>query len=84
MNFTFCLLHFFKFYKHFQVCALSSKELAIAQLTLNDGLGKPLTGSNSKSGLSYEDMVNDEFAFDMDSHDVIVFLHMQKTGRTIF
>lgn len=26
-------------------------------------------------------MLNDDFTFDMDSHDVMVFLHMQKTGQ---
>lgn len=34
----------------------------------------------NKVGLSYEEMLTDDFAFDMDSHDVMVFLHMQKTG----
>jgi heparan sulfate 6-O-sulfotransferase HS6ST1 len=29
-------------------------------------------------------MLNDDFSFDMDSHDVMVFLHMQKTGGTSF
>lgn len=35
---------------------------------------------SNKIGLSYEDMLNDDFAFNLDSHDVMVFLHMQKTG----
>jgi heparan sulfate 6-O-sulfotransferase HS6ST1 len=29
----------------------------------------------------YDEMLNDDFSFDMDSHDVMVFLHMQKTGE---
>lgn len=44
-------------------------------------MGKPISTGNSKAGLSYDDMLNDDFTFDMDSHDVMVFLHMQKTGK---
>lgn len=62
----------------FQVCALSSKETSI----LLEDFGKPLAHS-SKVGLSYDDMLNDDFSFDMDSHDVMVFLHMQKTGKLL-
>lgn len=47
---------------------------------IEDNLGKPLAHASSKVGLSYDDMLND-FFFDMDSHDVMVFLHMQKTGK---
>lgn len=49
-------------------------------MTVNDGIGKPIHSFNSKVGLSYEDMLMDDFVFDMDSRDVMVFLHMQKTG----
>lgn len=35
-------------------------------------------------GLSYEEVLNDDFQFDMDAHDVMVFLHIQKTGGTSF
>ncbi|XP_056642304.1 heparan-sulfate 6-O-sulfotransferase 2 isoform X2 [Diorhabda carinulata] len=63
-----------------KVCALSSRETVYIQ----DNLGKPLAQSRSKVSLSYDDMLNDDFTFDMDSHDVIVFLHMQKTGGTSF
>lgn len=38
----------------------------------------------SSLGLSYEDVLNDDFQFDMDGHDVMVFLHIQKTGGTSF
>ncbi|XP_023014089.1 heparan sulfate 6-O-sulfotransferase [Leptinotarsa decemlineata] len=61
-----------------KVCALSSK----STIFIDDNLGKP--HMNSKVGLSYDDMLNDDFNFDMDSHDVMVFLHMQKTGGTSF
>lgn len=39
---------------------------------------------NSNIGLSYEDVLNEDFQFDMDAHDVMVFLHIQKTGGTSF
>lgn len=35
-------------------------------------------------GLSYEDVQRDDFQFDMEAHDVMVFLHIQKTGGTSF
>lgn len=38
----------------------------------------------TNAGLSYEDVLNDDFQFDMDGHDVMVFLHIQKTGGTSF
>lgn len=59
------------------MCALSTKE----SLRIEDRIGKPLAHVNAKVGLSYDDMLNDDFVFDMDSHDVMVFLHMQKTGK---
>lgn len=64
-----------------QVCALSNRELMTAPLLMNDGMGKPISNLNNKIGLSYDEMLNDDFGFDMDSHDVMVFLHMQKTGE---
>lgn len=42
----------------------------------------------SNPGLSYDEVVNlllqDDFQFDMNAHDVMVFLHIQKTGGTSF
>lgn len=38
----------------------------------------------ANAGLSYDDVLNDDFQFDMDGHDVMVFLHIQKTGGTSF
>lgn len=35
-------------------------------------------------GLSFDDILNDKFHFDMNAHDVMVFLHIQKTGGTSF
>lgn len=48
---------------------------------MNDGIGKPISNLKSKAGLSYEDMLTDDFVFDMDAPNVMVFLHMQKTGQ---
>ncbi|XP_018319430.1 heparan-sulfate 6-O-sulfotransferase 3-B isoform X2 [Agrilus planipennis] len=67
-----------------RVCALSTRGYDALPTVVNDGMGRPLRNINSKIGLSYDDMINDEFSFDMNSHDVIVFLHMQKTGGTSF
>lgn len=39
---------------------------------------------NAKSGLSFEDVLQDDFPFDIDSHDVMVFLHIQKTGKSSY
>lgn len=36
------------------------------------------------SSLSFDDILNDNSRFDINSHDVIVFLHIQKTGGTSF
>lgn len=36
------------------------------------------------AGLSYEEVLRDDFQFDMQAHDVMVFLHIQKTGGTSF
>lgn len=65
------------------MCALSNREnvIAAALSDLNDGIGKPIANLKNKAGLSYDDMLNEDFVFDMDSHDVMVFLHMQKTGE---
>lgn len=35
-------------------------------------------------GLSYEEVLHDDFQFDMNAHDVMVYLHIQKTGGTSF
>ncbi|KAL1490325.1 hypothetical protein ABEB36_013040 [Hypothenemus hampei] len=64
-----------------KVCALTSRE---ASPIMEDRIGKPIVLESNKIGLSYDDMLNDDFVFDMDSHDVMVFLHMQKTGGTSF
>lgn len=65
------------------MCALTKKESTFS----NDRLTLDLAKQNnllSSLGLSYEDVLNDDFQFDMDGHDVMVFLHIQKTGGTSF
>ncbi|XP_054714898.1 heparan-sulfate 6-O-sulfotransferase 2-like [Uloborus diversus] len=61
-----------------------------------DNMGKPVSflshpfaadsdSSRSKSKFSFEDMLKDRgFRFDIKGSDVIVFLHIQKTGGTAF
>jgi hypothetical protein len=52
---------------------------------IHDNLGKPLQQNLiANPGLSYEEVLNDDFQFDMNAHDVMVFLHVQKTGGTSF
>ncbi|XP_043273376.1 heparan-sulfate 6-O-sulfotransferase 2 [Venturia canescens] len=41
--------------------------------------------SNVQGSLGYDDLfANDTFQFDINAHDVMVFLHIQKTGGTLF
>ncbi|KAL0281474.1 UNVERIFIED_CONTAM: hypothetical protein PYX00_002453 [Menopon gallinae] len=63
------------------------------QYPIQDNLGRPLTylsnpvkasSSNPSAGLSYDEVLNENFQFDMNGHDVMVFLHIQKTGGTSF
>lgn len=35
-------------------------------------------------GLSFDEIINENFRFDINAHDVMVFLHIQKTGGTLF
>lgn len=46
--------------------------------------GRPLQQVALSPGFSYDDVQKDDFQFDMDAHDVMVFLHIQKTGGTSF
>ncbi|XP_059474051.1 heparan-sulfate 6-O-sulfotransferase 2 [Neocloeon triangulifer] len=67
-----------------QVCALSSGSRSPADLnawadSVADSLGQPLSKGQS---LSYDEVLNENF--DMNGHDVMVFLHIQKTGGTSF
>ena len=77
------------------VCALTSREPSWTDLSMKfpiqDNLGKPLMIHSNpvnlktlNSGLSYDDVLNENFQLDMNAHDVMVFLHIQKTGGTSF
>ncbi|XP_050069864.1 heparan-sulfate 6-O-sulfotransferase 1 [Anopheles maculipalpis] len=90
----------FGYYCPDQVCALSRREVTSSvglgmpgggsglELTAgyeHDNLGKPVQQNLlANPGLSYEEVLNDDFQFDMNAHDVMVFLHIQKTGGTSF
>lgn len=75
------------------MCALTKREAIppdsyAEQFNQINIIGKALkqNGLNNylNPGLSYEEVLNDDFQFDMDAHDVMVFLHIQKTGGTSF
>uniref|UniRef100_A0A182P2C2 Heparan-sulfate 6-O-sulfotransferase n=1 Tax=Anopheles epiroticus TaxID=199890 RepID=A0A182P2C2_9DIPT len=90
----------FGYYCPDQVCALSRRDVTSSaglgmsgggsgpELTAgyeHDNLGKPVQQNLlANPGLSYEEVLNDDFQFDMNAHDVMVFLHIQKTGGTSF
>uniref|UniRef100_A0A182Y5A1 Heparan-sulfate 6-O-sulfotransferase n=1 Tax=Anopheles stephensi TaxID=30069 RepID=A0A182Y5A1_ANOST len=88
----------FGYYCPDQVCALSRRDVTSSaglgmpsggsDLTAgyeHDNLGKPVQQNLlANPGLSYEEVLNDDFQFDMNAHDVMVFLHIQKTGGTSF
>lgn len=76
-----------------QVCALTKREVVMENnfissgYTMQDNIVKAALSSHNilaNSGLSYEEVLNEDFQFDMDAHDVMVFLHIQKTGGTYF
>uniref|UniRef100_A0A336L752 Heparan-sulfate 6-O-sulfotransferase n=1 Tax=Culicoides sonorensis TaxID=179676 RepID=A0A336L752_CULSO len=83
-----------------KVCALSKREVILNSpeimshdddFMINDNFNSN-TNNNHKTaamlvanpGLSYDEVLNDDFQFDMNAHDVMVFLHIQKTGGTSF
>ncbi|XP_046743444.1 heparan-sulfate 6-O-sulfotransferase 1 isoform X2 [Diprion similis] len=76
------------------VCALTNRDLK-ESTRLSEGFtsgvvdrnfqGHPSFKLQSIQGsLAYEDVINDTFQFDINAHDVMVFLHIQKTGGTLF
>lgn len=68
------------------MCALSPRERVSESLALTyaEVPGRPLPDSMTQPGLSYDEVLHDDFRFDLDAHDVMVFLHIQKTGGTSF
>ncbi|XP_012256097.2 heparan-sulfate 6-O-sulfotransferase 2 [Athalia rosae] len=76
------------------VCALTNRDLKestrVSEGFTSGGIERSLQGHPSfklqsiQGSLGYEDVINDTFQFDMNAHDVMVFLHIQKTGGTSF
>lgn len=86
---------YFGYFCSDRVCALSPQRTNWPEANFNvpieDNLGKPLSlhsdpvnSKTSNPGLSYDEVFNENFQFDMNGNDVIVFLHIQKTGGTSF
>ncbi|XP_063374236.1 heparan-sulfate 6-O-sulfotransferase 2 [Cydia amplana] len=69
-----------------QVCAVTARERVSepAALTYAEAPGRPLPDAMAQRGLSYDEVLHDDFRFDLNAHDVMVFLHIQKTGGTSF
>lgn len=83
-----CGIFGFGYFCQDQVCALTKREVILTPessslVDFHDNFGKPIQ-DNAIAGLSYDDVLNDDFQFDMNAHDVMVFLHIQKTGGTSF
>lgn len=53
-------------------------------LSYAEAPGRPLPDVIVQPGLSYDEVLHDDFRFDLNAHDVMVFLHIQKTGGTSF
>nr|CAG4638753.1 EOG090X0E58 [Cyclestheria hislopi] len=70
-------------YEHFHSVQFSSQNHGKDSFVHSelDNAAKPLT---KVEGVPYEDLFQDDFAFDINGNDVIVFLHIQKTGGTTF
>ncbi|CAH2099664.1 unnamed protein product [Euphydryas editha] len=68
------------------VCAISPRERMSESLALTyaEAPGRPLPDLIAQPGLSYDEVLHDDFRFDLNAHDVMVFLHIQKTGGTSF
>lgn len=78
----------FGYFCNDKVCALSRKDLFQTELPSNKHTHneKSQLSLINNPGLSYDEVQNDDFqnGFDIDKYDVMVFLHIQKTGGTSF
>nr|CAG4652191.1 EOG090X0E58 [Triops cancriformis] len=66
-------------------CTLYNEQV----LYLLENMAKPVNLASrprlpSHNGKSYDEVMDANFHFDIRGHDVIVFLHIQKTGGTVF
>lgn len=69
-----------------QVCALTKRGAADTNSAnvIENSFDKSLEIVSLSPGISYDEMQKENFQFDVDAHDVMVFLHIQKTGGTSF
>lgn len=72
-------------------CGLSSDGLKFAKIMYqsSSNVSQPVSHLstvkfNPSPSVSFDDILNEKFRFDMNGHDVMVFLHIQKTGGTSF
>nr|XP_018909230.1 PREDICTED: heparan-sulfate 6-O-sulfotransferase 1-B [Bemisia tabaci] len=87
---------YFGFFFSDKVCALSNfKSPSCSEVSLRTPtpehvvkllslLSDPFNSKLPNPGLSYDEIIHENFQFDMNAHDVMVFLHIQKTGGTSF
>ncbi len=86
---TMFFIYIIFFVQSFKVCALTRKEIILnpSELIQHHHQRESLSYQQqilANPGLSYDEVLNDDFQFDMNAHDVMVFLHIQKTGGTSF
>lgn len=69
-----------------QVCALTKRGAVDTNSAnvIENSFDKSLEIVSLSPGISYDEMQKENFQFDVDAHDVMVFLHIQKTGGTSF
>ncbi|MCL4131274.1 UNVERIFIED_CONTAM: hypothetical protein GTU68_023968, partial [Idotea baltica] len=67
------------------LCAFPTyKTNGLKKYITTDIIGEPLKSSRVSNLPTFEEVVSKDFQFDIEDHDVMVFLHMQKTGGTTF
>ncbi|KAB7494159.1 Heparan-sulfate 6-O-sulfotransferase 3 [Armadillidium nasatum] len=86
IGFCFIGLIFFSYYctGSKSLCEFPSyKTNGFLSQTNSDNIGKPLS-TGIYNIPTFDDVVSKDFQFDIEDHDVMVFLHIQKTGGTTF
>lgn len=91
--FTFLGIVYFGYFCSENICSFTSDNVNVKISRLMYRLGDnveidstsfPHINFKKKTGLNFDDILNEKFHFDMNAHDVMVFLHIQKTGGTSF
>ncbi len=88
--FTLVGIVYFGYFCSDSECSLTPSSMKVSKYVYNTDDNNlenvPTTTVNfyKAEGLSFDDILNDKFHFDMNAHDVMVFLHIQKTGGTSF